>query len=334
MAIGSTPSLVAKVRSYVVTFPDDLAVALVGLVVSAAVLVADPGMVALEFLFGLPLLLFLPGYGLVSALFPETRERITRSQPSLSSDRDGGIDVVERVGLSVGLSVAMVPLVAMALFAVGIGLVLDALVVGLVLVSGIGLLVGSIRRRRVPAEDRFAPSLSTAVERGYGATVGAETTLEGGVNVVLVVSVLVAATAFGFALMAPQSTEAGSNLMIVTEQDGSYVAGDYPDLTAGESSQLAVGVRNEEGERADYTVVVEMQSVADGEVTDAREVTRLSNAVAPGETWYANHEVSVTDADQNRLTYLLYRGDAPSDPDIESAYRHAYLWVDGTESSE
>jgi uncharacterized membrane protein len=333
MAIGSTPSLVAKVRSYVVTFPDDLAISIVALAVSGAVLVAKPGIAAVEFLFGLPLLLFLPGYGVVSALFPGTRERITRSPPSLSSDGDAGIDAVERVGLSLGLSVALVPLVAMALYAADVGLALDALVVGLVLVSGTGLVVGSIRRRRLPAEERFDPSLGAAVERGYGATVGAETRLEGGVNVVLAASILVAATAFGFALMAPQSTEAGSNLMILTERDGSYVAGGYPDLTSGESAQLTLGVRNEEGERVDYTVVVETHRVDGGEVVDAREVTRLSNPVAAGETWYATHDVSVA-GDHERLTYLLYRGDAPADPDIDSAYRHAYLWTDGTGSDE
>src|SRR3989304_2036405 len=53
----------------------------------------------LRIVFGLPFVLFLPGYALIAALFP----------------RKDDLDGIERIALSFGLSIAVVPLIGLAL---------------------------------------------------------------------------------------------------------------------------------------------------------------------------------------------------------------------------
>ena len=58
-----------------------------------------PGTKSLRVVLGLPFILFFPGWVTVSALFPEKR----------------GLDFLERVAISFGLSIAIVPLLGLAL---------------------------------------------------------------------------------------------------------------------------------------------------------------------------------------------------------------------------
>jgi len=61
----------------------------------------------LKYVFGTPLVVFLPGYSLLRALFPEKMD---------DKSRKNNLDLVERLVLSIGVSFAVVP---------GLGLLLD-----------------------------------------------------------------------------------------------------------------------------------------------------------------------------------------------------------------
>ena len=56
----------------------------------------------LRIILGLPFILFIPGYILIFALFPGRKT-------------DQGIDIIERIALSFGLSIAIVPLIGLGL---------------------------------------------------------------------------------------------------------------------------------------------------------------------------------------------------------------------------
>ena len=56
----------------------------------------------IRIVLGLPFILFIPGYVLVFALFPTKKT-------------DRGIDIIERIALSFGLSIAVVPLIGLGL---------------------------------------------------------------------------------------------------------------------------------------------------------------------------------------------------------------------------
>src|SRR3990170_4528829 len=64
-----------------------------------AVVAAMPSLGPLRIILGLPFVLFLPGYALMAALFP----------------RKDDVDAIERIAISLGLSIAVVPLIGLAL---------------------------------------------------------------------------------------------------------------------------------------------------------------------------------------------------------------------------
>ena len=94
---------------------------------------------AIRIILGLPLVLFLPGYSLIAALFP----------------RKDDLDAIERIALSFGLSIAIVPLLGLALNYTPFGIRLSPILIVLSVFT-ISLAIGAyVRRCRIPEEDRF-----------------------------------------------------------------------------------------------------------------------------------------------------------------------------------
>ena len=126
--------------------------------------------------------------------------------------------------------------------------------------------------------------------------------------------------------------------VLSTNETGAPIADDYPrNFTAGEREPLLVGVENHEDRRTGYTVVVELQRLAERgnetRVIRQRELDRFSLTLAPGESVRHNRSVEPTMTGRDlRLTFLLYRGTPPREPTVGNAYREVHLWIDVTES--
>jgi hypothetical protein len=94
--------------------------------------------IAFRWVLGSVFVLFLPGYMAVEALFPKGRE----------------LDVIERFALSVGLSLALVPLVGLLLNYTPWGIRLDPIMISLTMLT-IGLSVIAMARRYRLSVERF-----------------------------------------------------------------------------------------------------------------------------------------------------------------------------------
>lgn len=285
------------------------------------------------------LLFFLPGYAVVAALYPG-------APPDVDDDAHGhgGIVLSERIALSFGASVAAVAILGLVAWQVGswmtgtastgTGITRGATLLLLTLLVIVGCVVAAVRRLKRPPSDRFSLSAADLIDAGRNTVAGGETKTDRLLSVALAGSVLLAAGALGYAVAVPVGAEQYTSATLLTEaDDGELVAGGYPsDLTAGESTELILELGNHEGVDTTYTAVVQVEQVdaagADETVTAARELDRLSMAVPAGETRTIPHEIA-TDltGERLRLSYYVYRGDAPADPSASSAYRHVYLWV-------
>lgn len=301
---------------------DLVAVVLATLLADAVVLAVGPS--PLRLVAGLVLLCFLPGYAVVASLYPRAGTNVGGT----------GISTGERLALSFGASVAMAPLFGLVLWQTGLWVSPLSLTVAVSLVVVVAAVVATVRRLLVPPPRRFTLSLDRwagAVRDAlFRSTPGSERAL----NVVLAVSVLVAASSLGYALVSPQGGEEYTNVALLTENDaGELVASGYPSFAAGESGELVLQVENHENARTTYTVVVRVEEVGpDGAtVTGAEELRRFDVAVRDGRTRTVRHEVAPTTTG-DRLAYYVYRGDAPADPGASSAYRHLYVWVSAGES--
>jgi uncharacterized membrane protein len=92
-------------------------------------------------LFGLPCALFVPGYALITIMFP-------RSKPDL--------DPIGRVGLSVILGFTIAGLLGLGLSLTSWGIGLKASISALCGYLALATVIAELRRRRVPQEDRFS----------------------------------------------------------------------------------------------------------------------------------------------------------------------------------
>jgi len=214
-------------------------VALVGITLGAVSLpvVRETG---LRILVGLPFVLFAPGYAFIAVLFPEAGSgSTTEADRGEAAAEDGGIDGLERIALSFGTSIGIVPLIGLVLNFTPWGIRLVPVVVS---VSGFTLLAAAVatsRRNELPPADRFRVPCREWIDDGRATMLDPESRVDGALNVLLVASLLLAIASVGYAVAVPKQGEAFSELYLLTEvADGELVADGYPqDFTAGEDSR-------------------------------------------------------------------------------------------------
>ncbi|WP_191967165.1 MULTISPECIES: DUF1616 domain-containing protein [Haloferax] len=302
--------------------------------VSMSVLYIDS--VVVRAVFGIPLLVFLPGYTLLLVLFPHdyTDTRVSRSS-TVTVNRNGvGVTFTERMALSFGVSLALIPILGVFVLSVFPQLSTISLVGILATLIAIGLLVGEYRRQRLTESEQYNVPLKlwyTSVADSFSKQDDSNRV----VNILLAAVVVLSVVGLGFALTVPNYGEEYSTLSLVTQQsNGEFVASGYPEsLSASGTADLYASVTNQERELTQYTLVVQLQRVDTSSgtvsVVEYEELARVSQEVAPGETWTTNPELAPEmTGSELRLVYLLYKGDAPQDADTDSAYRSTYVWVD------
>lgn len=302
--------------------------ALVGLaaVLSVPVVLFSGAANPVRVLFGLALVLFLPGYALVSAVFP-------RRGDGDRSDRPTGL---ERLVLGVGLSLAVTVLTGVVLSLSGVGfrtVTILSVAAGVTLVS---TAVAWWRRRQLPANRRFRLPVGRwrAALRANTADAGlvdsALTALAVLGVVVLLVSLVFAAPLSGALGQESGEEPAFTEAFLLTPGDGQPVADAYPTaLSPSELATLTVGLGNNENTRQRYTVLVYAERVVDGAVAERQQLHRFEPTIDDGTRWRRDHVVRpVFPSDRVRLQYLVYRGDPPAEPGVESAYRELHLWID------
>lgn len=335
------------------TLPADIA-ALIALIILTigAVFLPIVRQTPVRILLGLPFVLFIPGYALIAALFPGGGELEIASEDETATETgtdqedivdgpvsESGISGLERVAFSFGTSIAIVPLVGLVLNFTPWGIRLVPIMVALSGVTLVLLGVAAWRRRQLPEEDRFRVPYQEWGTATWAELRYPETRTDGALNILLIVSLLVALGSVGYAVGVPKSGEQFTEFYLLTEnEDRELVADDYPtNFTAGESQSLYLGISNHEQEQVEYSVVVELQDVHfenNSTIVESQtELRRFQKRVAANETWQLNHTISPEmTGDRLRLTYLLYKGDVPANPTVENAYRETHLWINVSQS--
>lgn len=287
---------------------------------------------------GLPLALLLlfvlPGYVTMAVAYADQGPLVTTSRPM--------VRVAEQLALSIGLSLAVVPVLGLVTYLSPWSLteatVVSVVAIYVVLISVLAAVRRSSHTTGSRAESRFGNRVA-----GSALTIPSPskmTTTQLLVNGVLVVSVLAATATLGMALLAPPEEAGTTDLHLLTESGDKLVANEYPEtVTTGEEAQITVGVTNDEGTRTEYTAVAELQRVRiDGQsvvVVDKTSVGRYQFALEDGNTWRQQLTIEPTLIGENlRFAVYLYRGEAPPRPSSETAYREATLWLDVQPSSE
>lgn len=293
-------------------------------------------------LVGLPLLFLIPGYALVSTLFPScTRfDAGHRERQVIDSDADQSIplnrtvDWRKRLALSFGTSVGLQPLFAVALSLLGLEYTLEVLSATLSGFAVLFMAVAVVRRSQLPPDQRFRVPYDRWIAEVNHGLFAESSNVDVALNVCLALVVLTSLAGVGYAVTVPNNAETFTSATLLTENEqGELVAGDYPDTLDGSGSQFVLRLGNHEGETVSYTVVGELQRVesTDGsqQVVQRQNVLRTSTTIDDEASWTHPHVVQPGLAgDDVRLIYYVYRGEAPADPSIESAHRYVHVWLD------
>ncbi|MFU8867302.1 DUF1616 domain-containing protein [Natronococcus sp.] len=297
--------------------PADLAVALAvtGLVTVATfapVLRETPIRIPL----GLAFLLVVPGYVVVSALFP-TRD---------------DVDGVDRFSLSVVSSAIVVPAVGLALNATPWGIRLEPMLIGVSLLVLATVVVATRRRLAVRPADRFRVPYRKWGRRATDA-LRPDGVADLALTLSLAVAVIVAVGAVGFAVAdhhgygpAIGEDDDGSAAISLLDADGELLT-DGVELEPGTTESIAIGVDNHADEERTYTVVALEQELEDGTVDGERELEQVEVPVDGGEFEVFEYDLEMTGSDGGRLVWLLYSGAVPDEPAPDTATAHVSVTI-------
>ena len=201
-------------------------------------------------ILGLIFVLFIPGYVLISALFPKRYD----------------LDNIERLALSFGLSLVISTLIGMTLNYTPFGTKLTPIVIALTVFTLIMLIVAYLQRRKVAEEDRFQPHFS-----GYlyslKSSFNKESKLDKLLSIILILTLVLAIATTAYIIVKPKEGEKFTEFYILGPNGK---ASDYPtNLTMGQTGKLFMGVVNHEYSTMNYEVVVKLQ----GKVLSTEKLT-------------------------------------------------------------
>ncbi|MGM0389174.1 MAG: DUF1616 domain-containing protein, partial [Natrinema limicola] len=223
----SVSTLRRRSKRLATSLPTDLIGVAGFTVVSTVVLVvANVSSPVMRAAVGFPFLFLVPGYVTVSALFPRStpvqefqtgRRQLVQQMQTLTD--------VERVALSFGLSFALLPLLGLGIALTPWGFTGPVVVGTVACFALVGASLATARRLSVPPADRYRVGFGRRLAAARAWLFDAPSAFHVVVNVALVISMVLALTTVGYALVSPQDGEQYTSLQLLTEDEtGELVA--------------------------------------------------------------------------------------------------------------
>jgi uncharacterized membrane protein len=264
---------------------------------------------AARIVLGLVFILLFPGYVLTAALFPE----------------DPDLDWIERIALSVGLSISLVALIGLALNFSPWGVFLEPILASLLLLTyGVGAIAWWRRAGLIPAQ-----RLSLTID--IGASNWSASSRPDKIAIVAVAASLVfAAGTVVYVAVTPRPAERFTEFYIL---NATGVAGGYPkNLTVNETAKVNLTVHNVEYTDVAYVIRVYRATMeaffnASANRTQYRELSRaevrnFSFDLFNGDYWNRTYSISMSNPGIYRLYFNLYKI-----PETRAIYRYVFLTV-------
>jgi uncharacterized membrane protein len=250
----------------------------------------------LQIFLGVTFVVFFPGYVIVSAIFPKAEI----------------IDNIERIALSFGLSIAVIPLIGLILNYTPWGIRLHTMLTSLfVLIISVSI-IAWYRRSQLSVEDRFYILISIELPRG-----GKLARIDKILTILLIFALIFTFCVFFYVITVPKQGERYTEFYILDEN---RTIENYPNnMTIGQTGTIIVGVTCHEHEITGYTVEIELINLT-GERMNMTlglySFTLMHNQ--HNETVY---EISFDENGTYKLLFLLYIND------IADPYRELYIWI-------
>lgn len=286
-------------------------------------------------ILGLPLILFIPGYVLLFALFPTKKE-------------DKGIDGTERIAFSFGLSIAIVPLLGFILNYTPWGIRLEPILFFLFIFIFVAGVIAIYRWTKAPQDKRFIISLEISMPR-FSSNINKV------LVILLIISILIAIGSVIYVSINPRNGEPFTEFYILGPTGK---ISEYPkNLSIGENASVIIGLANHEYKQMNYTIEIWLidKKTVYNELTHENEtiyshmwfMNKISITLNHFEEntektwepqWEYNYNFSVDRVGKYALTFLLFT--TPTEEynftedyreiaaqKIESAYENIDIWL-------
>jgi uncharacterized membrane protein len=248
----------------------------------------------LRIIFGLPFLLFLPGYSLVSALWVKGSE----------------LDGLERTALGLGLSIAIVILAGLGLNYTPWGITLISLVICLYCIIVLLVGVAWYRRRKFEPKERFVVNMGF-----FFGSIKTNTPLEK-----LMVWIVIVVIAVGLGLMSYIATHPPKERyteIYLLDENGTIE--NYPmNLEVNENASIIIGVNCHEHENTTYNTLIRLVPENGTNVTLAQYSFSLDNE----EEWRQVLDLNFNESGRFMLLVEVFKGSG------SIAYVATHLWID------
>ncbi|WP_410767564.1 DUF1616 domain-containing protein [Haloferax sp. DFSO60] len=262
----------------------------------------------------LPILLFTPGYTVITALVPTSAKPPAKPDADLAATNSylpDGISLFERITLAVVISIALVPMVALVVNAVA-GLNVGLILIGISLVTAGAAVIAVYRRPTTRTHAYTGAATNTSIWENVPTdriTLGA-----------VVIALLLVGTSAAVSMTGSGSQSMTEFYVGSTNENGTFVASGYPQsFDVGEEKPYTLKIRSHEDDPQQYEIVGLLVSEDGQSVT---ELGRTTANVQPGEIATVQYPVAPTQKEENlTVQFLLYQGEAPQDVTAETAHR-------------
>lgn len=285
--------------------------------------------------FGIPLILFIPGYLLLLCLFP---------YKSYTSK----LDPILRFGLSIGLSISLVSLDGILLFYSPFGFNELSIFTSLFVISLLFGIVALYQWQKSPIKKQYSFSLNTPKFES-------KSKFDKILKMLLILSITLTIITIGYISFLPNKQEAFTEFYILGST-GKVIH--YPrNLTVGQDSNVTIGLINHEHKTMDYSIEIWLvnQTLHYNTTTNTNEtiyhemwfLDRLTVNLKHFEKnteilwqpqWEYFYNFSINRTGRYTLMFLLFTTPAPdyntfqnyyymAATEIQSAYQSLYIWI-------
>jgi uncharacterized membrane protein len=186
---------------------------------------------ASRIIIGLPFILFIPGYILIFALFPVKKT----------------IDTIERLALSLGLSIAIVPLIGLGLNYTPFGIRLQPILFSIFLFIILLGIIGTYRWYKTQPDERFKIKIDISLPES-------KNKLDKILTIILIIVIIVAFTLLIYVIVTPKIGERFTEFYLLGPSGN---ASGYPsNLTKEENASVIIGIANHEYKTINYTIEI------------------------------------------------------------------------------
>lgn len=319
-------------KSVFTKIPIDIILFMLWSILLLPIVLLDMGEI-FRLILGIPFLFFIPGYMFIFLLYP-TKEIYK------------GIKAVERIGLSIGLSIAIVSIVCLILNYTPWKIRLEPILFSLFLIVEITGFIALYRWYIIDVDKRFTLS-------PHNFQLKSNNKIENILTILVFFTIFLAGASIVYIIATPKSGEIFTDFYLLSSNRN---VTEYPQIiSVGENTSVILGIINHEYKKMNYTIEVwlinetrkfnETTRKNDtihawfmDDITVTLDHTEITNEKNRTKKWETNYSFTVNQIGYHKLTFLLFTTpsenyDSKQDykdsinDRINNAYRELHLWL-------